>query len=116
MSELVSKESMMEDGLWLARDTLNSLRIIPRHIKWLLKEFAKKKYRLDIEISGIRTFNALANHVDGVIKLTIGELDVNTPEIVKIAAIKAISNNLIVSNSKLNKLVQQLHPQKTSGN
>lgn len=54
MSELVSKESMMEDALWLGRDTLNSVRIIPRHIRWLLKEFAKRKYRLDIEIGGIQ--------------------------------------------------------------
>ena len=57
-----------------------------------MSKFIKQAVK-DIEISGIRTFNALANHVDGVIKLTIGELDVNTPEIVKIAAIKAISNN-----------------------
>lgn len=54
MAELVSKESMTEDALWLARDTLNSVRIIPRHIRWLLKEFAKRKYKLDIEISGIQ--------------------------------------------------------------
>jgi ubiquinone biosynthesis protein len=54
MGELVSKESMMEDALWLGRDTLNSVRIIPRHIRWLLKEFAKRKYRLDIEIGGIQ--------------------------------------------------------------
>lgn len=54
MSELVSKESMMEDALWLGRDTLNSIRIIPRHIRWLLKEFAKRKYRLDIKIDGVQ--------------------------------------------------------------
>lgn len=54
MGELISKESMMEDALWLGRDTLNSIRIIPRHIRWLLKEFAKRKYRLDIQISGVQ--------------------------------------------------------------
>lgn len=54
MGELISKESVMEDALWLGRDTLNSVRIIPRHIRWLLKEFAKRKYRIDIQISGIQ--------------------------------------------------------------
>ncbi len=53
MGELVSKESIMEDAMWIGRDTLNSMRIIPRHLRWLLKEFAKKKYRLDIQLIGI---------------------------------------------------------------
>lgn len=54
MNELLSKESIMEDAMWIGRDTLNSIRIIPRHIKWLLKEFARKKYRLDIQVTGIQ--------------------------------------------------------------
>ena len=54
MGELISKESMMEDALWIGRDTLNSLRIIPRHIKWMLKEFSKKKYTLDIQLVGVQ--------------------------------------------------------------
>lgn len=54
MKELISKESMMEDAMWLGRDTLNSIRIIPRHIRWLLKEFAKRKYKLEVELSGIQ--------------------------------------------------------------
>jgi ubiquinone biosynthesis protein len=53
MAELVSKESLIEDAMWIGRDTLNSIRIIPRHIKWMLKEFSKKKYRLDIELVGV---------------------------------------------------------------
>lgn len=53
MAELVSKESIMEDAIWIGRDTLNSFRIIPRHIKWMLKEFSKKKYRLDIQLVGV---------------------------------------------------------------
>lgn len=57
-----------------------------------MSKFIKQEVR-NIEISGIRKFNALANEVEGVIKLTIGELDMPTPEATKIAAIKAISNN-----------------------
>ena len=54
MAELLSKESIMEDALWIGRDTLNSIRIIPRHIRWLLKEFARKKYKVDIELHGVQ--------------------------------------------------------------
>jgi len=54
MKELLSKESIMEDAMWIGRDALSSFRIIPRHLKWMLKEFAKKKYRLDIQISGLQ--------------------------------------------------------------
>jgi ubiquinone biosynthesis protein len=54
MKELMSKESIMEDAMWIGRDALNSVRIIPRHIKWMLKEFAKKKYRLDVQITGLQ--------------------------------------------------------------
>jgi ubiquinone biosynthesis protein len=54
MKELLSKESIMEDAMWIGRDALSSFRIIPRHLKWMLKEFAKKKYRLDIQITGLQ--------------------------------------------------------------
>lgn len=54
MKDLVSKESLMEDALWIGRDAVNSARIIPRHLRWLLKEFARKKYILDIKLNGIQ--------------------------------------------------------------
>ena len=50
---IVSKEALTEEAMWIGRDALNSLRIIPRHVRWLLKEFAKKKYRLDIQVVGV---------------------------------------------------------------
>jgi ubiquinone biosynthesis protein len=53
MAELVSKESMMEEVAWLGRDTINSLRIIPRHLRWMLKEFSKRKYTVEVNLSGM---------------------------------------------------------------
>ena len=50
---LVSKESILEDALWIGKDALSSLRIIPRHMRWMLKEFSKKKYRIDIKVVGV---------------------------------------------------------------
>lgn len=52
MNELISKDALIEDAAWLGRDLLNSIRIIPRHIKWALKEHAKKRYSFDINLKG----------------------------------------------------------------
>ncbi|MEX1099531.1 MAG: AarF/ABC1/UbiB kinase family protein, partial [Bacteriovoracaceae bacterium] len=54
MKDLVSKESLMEEALWIGRDAINSARIIPRHLRWLLKEFARKKYVLDVNLTGFQ--------------------------------------------------------------
>lgn len=54
MQELLSKEAMLEDALWIGRDAINSARIIPRHIRWLLKEFARKKYVFDLSLKGFQ--------------------------------------------------------------
>lgn len=60
VSGIVSKDTLIEESLWIGRDALSSLRIIPRHLRWLLKEFARKKYRLDIQLVGINNqFNML---------------------------------------------------------
>lgn len=50
MSQLISKEALLEDSIWLGRDILSSFRVFPRHLKWMLKEFSKKKYTLDIRL------------------------------------------------------------------
>ncbi|MHA8137506.1 aminotransferase class I/II-fold pyridoxal phosphate-dependent enzyme, partial [Lactobacillaceae bacterium Scapto_B20] len=50
--------------------------------------------RLDlVKPSGIRSFDKQVSSVDGIIKLTIGEPDLNTPDHIKEAAIKAINDN-----------------------
>ena len=50
MGELISKEALLEDTAWLGRDLISSLRIVPRHLKWMLKEFTRKKYQFDINL------------------------------------------------------------------
>ncbi len=46
-----------------------------------------------IQISGIRRFNNEIANIDGIIKLTLGEPDFDTPEHIKQAAINAIQDN-----------------------
>jgi ubiquinone biosynthesis protein len=43
-----SKESLIEEGVWAGKDLLTSVRIIPRHIKWFLKEISKRGYAFEI--------------------------------------------------------------------
>jgi aminotransferase len=54
---------------------------------------AIKKEVTDLQISTIRQFNELANTVDNVIKLTLGELDIPTPSIIKEQTIQALKDN-----------------------
>ncbi|KRL04581.1 pyridoxal phosphate-dependent aminotransferase [Liquorilactobacillus oeni] len=57
---------------------------------------AKNKFNEKIEqiaISDIRQFDEEASAIPGIIKLTLGEPDFNTPEHIKKAAVKAISDN-----------------------
>lgn len=53
MGDMFSKEAILEDSLWMARDMLGSLRILPRHISWMLKEFAKRKYTFEHNVVGL---------------------------------------------------------------
>ncbi|MBP2056908.1 aminotransferase [Lactobacillus colini] len=46
-----------------------------------------------IDASGIRSFDDEISSIDGIIKLTLGEPDMNTPEHVKQAAIRSIHEN-----------------------
>ena len=47
-----------------------------------------------IAVSSIRQFDTEASAIPGIIKLTLGEPDFNTPEHIKEAAKKAIDDNL----------------------
>lgn len=53
-SDLISKEALAEEALWLGKDTLNSIRVLPRHIRWMLKEFSRRNYGFEIEVKGLR--------------------------------------------------------------
>jgi len=58
----------------------------------LMSKFVKQNLH-DIAISGIRQFNQKADDIEGVIKLTLGELDFDTPTVIKEAAIAALEQN-----------------------
>ncbi len=55
-----NKDELIEDAVWVARDLSSSMRILPRHVRWFLRDFASKGYALEIKNSGYeREFSAL---------------------------------------------------------
>ncbi len=50
VEDLISKEALMEEAAWLGRDVIGSLRVIPRHLKWMMKELSKRSYTLDVQL------------------------------------------------------------------
>jgi ubiquinone biosynthesis protein len=56
----VNKDELMEEAAWAARDLTSSLRIVPRHIRWFLRDFAKKGYAVEVKNTGYeKEFGAL---------------------------------------------------------
>ncbi len=56
INELLSKKNAQEEVMWIAKDLLSSLRIVPKHMKWFLKEVSKNNYALEHRIQGIENF------------------------------------------------------------
>jgi ubiquinone biosynthesis protein len=50
VSELLSKKNAQEELMWVAKDVIGGLRIIPKHLKWFLKEAARNNYSIEIRI------------------------------------------------------------------
>ncbi|MDO9183264.1 MAG: AarF/UbiB family protein [Bacteriovorax sp.] len=47
-----NKEELMEEAAWAARDLTSSFRVLPRHIRWFLRDFAKKGYAIEVKNTG----------------------------------------------------------------
>lgn len=50
VKDIFSKKNAEEELLWIAKDTLAGLRILPRHLKWFLKEASKNNYSVELRI------------------------------------------------------------------
>ena len=44
----LSKKDILEEGLWMGRDILSSMRILPLHFKWFVRTWAKNGYALEV--------------------------------------------------------------------
>jgi ubiquinone biosynthesis protein len=50
VKELLSQKNAQEELMWVAKDIISSLRIIPKHLKWFLKESSRNNYSVEIRI------------------------------------------------------------------
>lgn len=50
VTELLSKKNAQEELMWVAKDVVSSLRIVPKHLKWFLKETSRNNYAPEIRI------------------------------------------------------------------
>ncbi len=57
VNELLSKKNAQEELMWVAKDVISSLRIIPKHLKWFLKEASRNNYSLELRIRDLDTFS-----------------------------------------------------------
>jgi len=71
-TELISHKNSQEELVWMAKDLVTSLRIVPKHLKWFLKEVSKNKYALDIKVSSIDDLGK--NLSQAILKLSLSIL------------------------------------------
>ncbi len=48
----VTKENVYEEVFWLGKDILGSFRMIPRHLRWFLRDWSKKNYAFEVIHTG----------------------------------------------------------------
>lgn len=53
VTELLSKKNAQEELMWVAKDVITSLRIVPKHLKWFLKESSRNNYSLEHRIKDL---------------------------------------------------------------
>lgn len=53
VSELLSPKAAQDELMWVAKDLLSSFRIVPKHLKWFLKEVSRNNYAVEHRIRGL---------------------------------------------------------------
>lgn len=53
VQDLFSKKNAQEELMWVAKDVINSMRIVPKHMRWFLKEVSKNNYAVELRISDL---------------------------------------------------------------
>ena len=53
VQDMLSSKNAQEELMWVAKDVVTSLRIVPKHIRWFLRESSKNNYALELKIKEI---------------------------------------------------------------
>jgi ubiquinone biosynthesis protein len=53
VSELLSTKNAQEELMWVGKDLISGLRIVPKHLKWFLKEASRNNYSLEFRVKDL---------------------------------------------------------------
>ncbi|MFZ8933507.1 MAG: ABC1 kinase family protein [Bacteriovoracaceae bacterium] len=94
----VTKENMYEEMFWLGKDIMGSFRMIPRHLRWFLRDWSKKKYAFEILHTGHEnSFERLSSSV-----IFLGFVLLSC--VFVFAGLKFIGNTTVISFSTIPKI------------
>ncbi len=71
VTELLSKKNAEEELMWVAKDVISSLRILPKHLKWFLKESSKNNYAIEIRVRDFEKLSKGLNRSFYILGLSI---------------------------------------------
>jgi ubiquinone biosynthesis protein len=71
VKELLSQKNAQEELMWVAKDVISSLRIVPKHLKWFLKETSRNNYSIEIRIKNIDDLSKNLNRSFYVLGLSL---------------------------------------------
>lgn len=71
VTELLSKTNAEEELMWVAKDVISSLRILPKHLKWFLKESSKNNYAIEIRVRDFEKLSKGLNRSFYILGLSI---------------------------------------------
>ncbi|MGE3609444.1 MAG: ABC1 kinase family protein [Bacteriovoracaceae bacterium] len=57
VKELLSQKNAQEELMWVAKDVITSLRILPKHLKWFLKESSRNNYSIEIRVRDLDKYS-----------------------------------------------------------
>ncbi|MFP5386478.1 MAG: ABC1 kinase family protein [Bacteriovoracia bacterium] len=99
VQELLSQKNAQEELMWVAKDVITSLRIIPKHLKWFLKESSKNNYSAEVRVRDFDKFSKGLNRSFYILGLSLlasifvlsGTLFVMNVQVLKISDIPVLS-------------------------
>lgn len=99
VKEMLSQKNAQEELMWVAKDVVSSLRIVPKHLKWFLKESSKNNYSLELRVRDLdrlskginRSFYALGLSLMASVFVFCGALFVRNVNVVSLNDIPLLS-------------------------
>lgn len=99
VSELLSTKNAQEELMWVGKDLVSGLRIVPKHLKWFLKEASRNNYSLEFRLKDLdklskginRSFYTLSLALLAAVFIICGSLFIKSSHVASFHDIPVIS-------------------------